>query len=396
MNKLSSERITSLLENATGGPAVTMYVPSHKVATPPNMHEDQTRFKNLMNKALETLNNRDKHNPFNKYFKDQCEALLNDKLFWENLSQSFILTARPDMFEVTHLPVDSDEYVAVDDHFHLAPIYGLCEDMQPYYVLLVSLKNPRLYRGDSYGLELMDAELPKSVSEALNVDEMHTKSIQFHSGAGMSVRAGMRGPSGGSEAMFHGHGAGKDSGNAEKEQYLRILDAMMNKHIDTSLPLILAGVEAEVSEFKSLSKHGNILKAFARGNFTESNTAELHHQTQAILHEEVIEIRHQKAIEDFERLQGEDPDRATTQFANIKDAAESGRAGTLLLALTRKTTDTVRDNTEQVMKIIFPADKISQAIDYIAQQAWRNGSKILNIIESKAPGRALVAATMRY
>ncbi len=48
IEQITQTALTELLEAVPQSPAVTIYAPMHRAATPPNMTEDQIRFKNLV------------------------------------------------------------------------------------------------------------------------------------------------------------------------------------------------------------------------------------------------------------------------------------------------------------------------------------------------------------
>jgi hypothetical protein len=383
MHKVSSDKLSKLINKIAKGPAVTIYLPTHKVSSPPNMSEDQTRFKNLYKKAMNILENRDQHNEFNKHFEHKCEELLDNREFWENSSESKLLCARPGTFVYFHLPIDSDEFVSVSDHFFLAPVLGLLNEFDEYYVLQLSLRKPHLYIGDAYGLYNSGIELPDSLEDALNIDEMHQKSVQHHS---VSSSRG---------AEYHGHGGGKDPGNPEKQQYFRIIDSIVNKKADKKLPLILSGVNGEISEYKALSKYIYILEQSIDGHFAESEKSKLHELAKKVVSEELIEKSHREVLNQFNELKG-NPGMVSDRAADIKDAAENGRISTLLIAMSKKTRDTVRDNIDQVRKIVFPGEVSSLSLDYLSSQVIGNGGKIINIYSDEMLGGKLVLAINRY
>lgn len=381
MHKISYAQIKDLLKVKPRSPAITMYLPTHKTASPPHMREDQLRFKNLCSKASELLETRDKHNEFNREFKDKCERLLENQEFWKSKSESMLLCARPGDFTYYHLPIDSDEYVAVDGHFHLAPVIGLLNEMQDYYVLTVSRKNPVLLKGDAYELSSTSVELPESIESALNIDEMHQKSVQ-HS----TIQ-------GGGGAEFHGHGSIKDSGYDERLRFFRMIDNLVYLHAETPLPLILAGVESDVAEYRSQSRRPNQLERHIEGHFSAKDTIVLHEKAKALIDDEITAPSHQKALAEYNQVYG---NLNADDMSDIKDAAEKGRVKTLLIAMSQKTRDTVRDNMTEVRKLIFPNDKISQAVDYIAWKVIHQGGKIVNLNQGEMPSGKLILSINRY
>lgn len=385
MKQLTPELIASLNNNQNATtPAVTIYLPTHKRSSPPNMSEDRTRFKNLYQKALEALENRDQRDPFIEEFKQICEQQLENQTFWRQMSESLLVCVRPGQAEFIRLPIDSDEYVAVDNHFHLAPVQALVNDLHDYHLLVVAQKNPLLFHGNAYELVSADVTMPESIEEALKIDEEHLKSVQYHTGnqAGAS--------------LYHGHGAGRDNGDEDKLRFYRLIDDLVLSAAQPPLPLILAGVEAEVAAYRQESKHPNILESIIPGNFILNDAPELQQRAWEIVRQEIIEPAHEQAIERYERLKGEAAELVSNRFGSIKSAAENGRVDTLLTNMSRLTTDSVRDNDQSLPKIHFPDDYQSQALDEVARIVREQSGRIINVHDHKMPEKALALAIYRY
>lgn len=384
MHKITSDRLTNLLTKEITSPAVTIYLPSHRYASPPNMTEDQIRFKNLARKAIAELESHDKHDDFIQEFREHAQQLMDTPNFWENLTESLLICASPGMFEYYHLPIDSEEYVSVDDHFHLTPVIGLVSDMSEYYVLTVSQQQPTLFKGDMYELKHEGLELPKTIEEALNIDELQKQDLQFNV---------TRAPKG---AMFHGHGGSKDMANNDRHKFFRLIDSMVCYEIDTKLPLILAGTENEIAEYSEHTQHPNILNSHIEGSYNSDDFVKLHKQALRIMQDEIISKNHEEALEQFSRMNGQSPERTSTDLEALENAAETGKVDTLLVGMSRKTRDTVRDNMDEVPKLVFPAEKDNQRVDHIARQVFTQSGKIVNLFQDQMPEQKLALAINRY
>lgn len=385
MNYLTHESIKELTEAESRAPAVTMYIPTHRAPTPPNMSEDQLRLKNLTEKAIDIIKTRDdQSHEFIKFVREQCERLHQDRSFWQDQLESLLVCIRPNEIETFNLPIDCDEYVSVDDHFHLAPIYAFLSDEQEYYVLALAQHDPKLYKGSLYELKSTGIELPTNIEEALNIDEKHIRSVQYHTG------------NQGGATQYHGHGGAKDTGDSERLRFFGIVDNKVTNKTDSKLPLIIAGTETEVIEYKELSHHPNIMDDYISGNYTGTHPSKLYKKARPIIENNIIFSKHTDVLERFQRLSGENENMVATSYAEIKDAAEKGRIETLAVGMSRKTRDTVRDNDDQVTKITFSDNMDSKALDYIAQLVWSQSGQVVNMYENQMPQKRPMFAIMRY
>jgi hypothetical protein len=384
--KVSHESIAQLLSAPIKGSKVTIYVPTHKSAAPPHMSEDQIRFKNLMNKAIEQLQGKD--DELIKTLQAKLEECLKDQHFWESQTEGLLLCAERDELYLFHLPLDCEEYVAVDAHYHLAPILGLLSDEQKFYVLIVAQHEPALYMGDMYGLYPTELKLPASVEEGLNIDEMTVKSEHARSAGAPSFNP----------SAFNGRGGAKNSAEEERMRFWRTIDHMLHEKTDRSLPLILAGIEAETVEYRHISKYPKIMHGTIPGSFNQAahGERELYEKAQVIIYTEIINKHHQEAVERFERVKGANPQKIAMD-SEAAVAAERGQIDTLLIGMSRFTTDTIRDNAEPVREIAFTRhDDMNHFVNNVALQAGATSSQIVNVLQEDMPGGAPLLAILRY
>lgn len=362
-------------------PSVTMYVPTHKSGSPPHVSEDSIRFKNLRSQVLKILKSYDNHSDFVHYFDKVSKQLEQDREFWEDTGKSLLICVRPGMFEFYNLPIDSDEYIAVDDRFHIAPVAGMLEDLQHYYVLNLSLKNPAVYSGDAFELIKQDIGLPTNVRDALNIDEMHLKSLQFSSVDGKKG------------AMYHGQGGAKDTGDDEKMKYFRIIDHIIQEKLNTNLPLVLAGVPSELSAYRGISSYPELAQNQVEEHFSEHDMQKLHELASQVIYNERVAAIHKEMAHEYSELLG-NPELVSDQLDAIEQAARSGRVKSLLMNMQDYTRDTVRDNMARVQKLKFMDN--SDIVDDIAQQVLMHGGKIMNLPRAVMPQGKMVLSINRY
>jgi len=385
---LDQRAIDDLLGQEPRAPAVTIYLPTHRAATPPHMTEDQIRFKNLMTKAIEILKNRNDGRQLVRELESQMSSLIEDRGFWENQTEGLLICISPGTTRMFNLPMDTEEYVAVADHFHLAPIFGVLDDMQEYYVLLLAQHSPVLLQGNMYEIKPTAVALPETLETGLNIDEMNQKSEQQASARGSSLNQ---------TATFNGRGGAKNPAEAERLRFWRMLDQILLNKVNTKLPLVLAGVESEVVEYRNISHYPKILKSAIHGNFSSTNLHDIFAPAMEVVRKELLNPKHDEIIAEYKRAKGQAPELAARDMAAIADAAEKGRIDKLLVADIRYTTDTVRDNNDAVPVITFPPEESAQALHDIALQVWNSSGKVVDIEQDHMPERgSLVLATLRY
>lgn len=385
MQKISRDTIQALLDiDAT--PKVTIYMPLEATASPPHITENQIRMKNLINSAIDALDtladNSGLHNELRTFLEDHIE----DLEFWKAQSRGLLLCAAPGTMELFQLPIDTEEYVVVDETFHLAPVLALLQDAREYYVLSLAQQNPKLFEGDMYGLAPSTITLPETMRVALGIDEPNQQSENQGSATGSSLNTG----------WFNGRGGARDPQDADRLRYFHIIDKLIAAKADRSKPLILAGIDAETAEFRDISKYPRILAKPVSGNHADTRLNELFAKVQPIVHEELIAPEHAAALEEYERLSGANPDRVAHDTKSITTAADQGRIDKLLAMMARHTTDTVQDKVGSVLRITFPDAEKSKTLNNLATKVWQMSGKVFSLLPHEMPNGAPMVARLRY
>jgi hypothetical protein len=385
MQKLTHDSITRLLQT-DAKPAVTMYIPMENTAAPPHMSENQIRFKNAIHKAQAELEKADDTSGVSARLAELLTDSYEDIEFWKSQSCGLLICASPNVLELYSLPIDTEEYVAVDDSFHLAPILALLSDAREYYVLALAQQHPKLFKGDMYGLELVDIGLPETMRSGLGIDEANQQSENQGSATGSSLNTG----------WFNGRGGARDPQDNDRIRLWHLIDKLICEKTDKALPMILAGIDAENAEFRALSKYPQLLQGTVSGNNTEKRPEELHEKAWAIVSQELVQPEHAAALEEYQRLSGANPERVARDQESIESAAEQGRIDKLLAMMSRHTTDTVRDNAKSVLRISFPDGNQGKAVNKLATKVWQMSGKVVSLLPHEMPHGAPMVARLRY
>jgi hypothetical protein len=350
MESLSNETVHQLMSKAAVAPVVTIYAPMHRSAAPPNMTEDQIRLKNLINQAAHKLATLPNGERLAKALRRKYNELLSDRSFWDSQTDGLLICATPDFIRLFQLPIDTAEHVTVNERFHLAPIFSLLADQQSFYTLVLAQHNPRLYKADLYGLHDAGLELPANLETALGIDENNQKSEQGRSSSG----------SDGDTANFNGR------------------------------------VDAEISEYRELSKYQHILPEHLAGNYTDIPEPKLFDHALRAFRQSVVMHEHEAVLDRYERVHGTNPQLAANDDMAAAAAAEEGRVDTLVVGMSRFTTDSVRDNMEPTTVLEFSDDNDDELVNQTAQLVWSSGGRVVNIESEKLPLNVRMHAILRY
>lgn len=385
MNLLDANTVRKLVDEVSK-PAVTIYIPIVMGASPPNLSENQLRVKNLIHDAVKQLETNEEGADLAKELTEFHEQLTGNQSFWEAKYPGILICATSGSIEYFALPIDTEEYVAIDEAFHLAPILALMEDEREFYVLSLAQQNPALYKGNIYGLEPAGIELPHDAGEALGIDEPNQKSENQGSATGSSMNTG----------WFNGRGGARNPQDQDRIRFFRILNKVVLEKLNRNTPLILAGVESDVAEFRMLSEHPTILEGTIAGNHNHEKPEALFGEAMVIIRNELIEPAHQRVVDSYVELHGANPDKTSVGEKAVEKAAVDGRVDQLIAAMSRQTTDTVQTGYDSVLRITFPEGQHGKKLNSLASMVYKMSGKIYSLKPEQMPEGTSLVAMLRY
>jgi hypothetical protein len=242
-----------------------------------------------------------------------------------------------------------------------------------------------------YGVQPVEIELPESPEAALNIDELYSNSRTERAWGGY----GPGNPSSGS----HGQGDSRQAGSEERLEFFRIIDdtILLSGQVNSGLPLLIAGSEGEISEYRECSHHKHLLDSSLSGNYTRTSGVkpqDLQARAWTIIEKELGKRRRVNAAERFSELRG--TQRSSAELANIREAAAAGRVDTLLVGMLTITRDTVRDDEDPLTKLIFPEGYEEDGLEVCSRSVHDQGGKVMALLQEEMPEGAVAAAIYRY
>jgi hypothetical protein len=387
MNKVTQSIIDSLTE-PQDKKVLTLYLPVHKISTPATTKEDQARYRNMIADGIEKWEAAIGPEAI-KASRMQLEAKLDDAEFWNETQKSLAIFASSEAIEFVHLPIESSEYVYVGANYDLAPMRVALSHDQPYYLLTLAKHHPKLFKGDSYGLEIIDLNFPDSPEDALNIDEMFS---------GSNTVRGVGTQGGGNDMLStHGQGDSNHAGQEEHLKYLRIIDDKIinSPLIDRKVPLLVAATESEASDFKHISNYPSLITEYVAGNHTLTPLQELHELSWEVIANVVVGVKVAGLIERFNEDKGRQ--KASSDLAEIAEAVTAGRVDTLLLGIVEKTNDSVSDAGEIKTPLLrLTTDYATSHMCELVQDVVAQGGSIVGVDPEALATPSMVAALYRY
>ena len=372
------------LTAAAQAPCVSIYMPTHRLPT--ENQQDRTRLKNLIRQAQESLPAYGLRPAEVESLLEPATKLLEAIPFWKDKRDGLALFISPGRFRLYQLPTAFESLVVVADRFHLKPLLAFLGGDE-FFVLALSQNSVRLFEGSRMGLSAIDdlEGVPKSLADALKYDEL-IKQQQFRTGIGVGGARGER------AATFHGQSA--DDAKDKILRYFRQIDQGLQDFLrEEQAPLVLAGVEYLLPIYKEANTYQHLLGEGITGNPEGVSPDDLHRQAWVLV-EPHFRQEQEKAAARFRQLAG--TGKTSQDPREIVPAAYHGRIECLFVAVGIQQWGDYDPSADQVELHPEAQPGSFDLLDLAATQTLLHGGAVFAVDPAEVPGKALLAATLRY
>lgn len=255
MKTRASSAAAARLFAENGFPLITLYMPTHRAGA--DIWQDPIRFKNLMRSAEHDLETAGVARNRIDVLLQPLAEIRDDRQFWQHQADSLAVFRSDSGIERFRLPESVPELCVVGSRYHLKPLLMAMANAQTFYVLALSQKASRLFRGSPNGLEeVTDLELPPGLPGKANGQGA---SLQSHSsGNGGQIQ----------------HGAELDR-KPQLANYCRQVDHAIKDAVGGIDPLIVAAVDQLASIFRDVSSVPGLLATVVSGNPDKASSDQL-------------------------------------------------------------------------------------------------------------------------
>jgi hypothetical protein len=263
MGVLSKEDLAEL----TGYEAencVSIFIPAHSSGVEVNNLHDAIVLKNNLQSARKVLLEKGlQQRTVDAVLKPGFD-LVDDREFWNSQSKGLAVFISDGFIKIIKVPFKLKEEVFVNSTFYIVPLLPMMSENEHFYLLLLSKKDANIYRGDNFGMELLEIEgLPNGINDVIHFEEKDSRQLMRRAGGG----AGRDAINGG--GSYHGHGSGLADEPEYISQYLKEVDQTLWVELlaNEKAPLILAGTEGIIGQYRGISKYKNVVENMLTGNF---------------------------------------------------------------------------------------------------------------------------------
>ncbi len=388
MQRLSLDDVRLLLASAPD-PGVSLYVPNGRTGT--QSSENRTQLRNQLRAAEGPLAAAGLDEEARTALLAPVLALVDDIGFWRQPPAGLAIFLGQSTVRVIEIDAPVDRQVFVGNRFHVKPLWPIVTDRLTFFVLALSQKAARLYRGDERGLEEVETEmLPMSLDATLRTDVAPSAQIRLRSAGSIGV-GGRRGA-----VVHYGAASNEEPLRDEQLHFCQRVDAAVTTQIPAERPpLVLAGVRFLLDLYRQVSHYPGLVDAAIDGNVDRWDTTALH----AAAWERLTPERGAQrltALAEIDRLAH--TGRVTTDLRKILPAARQGRVARLFVALDRAVWGSFDTETLAVHFNGEPPRPVldDDLLDVAAGAAWTTGGDVHALPQSLMPGKALCAAVLRF
>ncbi len=385
MNTISRQELNSLM-NQNEGPCVSIFIPTARTGA--ETQQPHIRLRNLLRHATEQLVASGLKSLDAKRILEPAQQLVAEGLFWQHQENGLVLFLSAGFFRFFQLPVGVKEGLVVANRFHIKPLMPLLDSAARFYILALSQKEVKLFRGDHFNIEqIRIKDVPQSLAEVLRYENPEKQ---------LPVRNRPAQIKGTKTSTFHGHGSGPDDVLHKKEilRFFQQVDKGLHDYIrGERIPLVLAGVEYLLPIYRECNTYPHLIGKGIVGNADVLPAEVLHQQAWTILQPH-FQKEQEAARMQYERFAGSE--RVSNMLQEVLPAICNGRVDSLFVALDEQQWGTF---DSQSGKITLQSDSRPGNEDLLnlaaIQTITRNGV-VFAVEREHVPDKGLLAAVYRY
>ncbi|PHN05350.1 baeRF7 domain-containing protein [Flavilitoribacter nigricans] len=350
------------LTQVRGEQCISLYLPTSRAG---QEQEDRIRYKNTLSEVKNQLINHGLSSQEADKKLREASSKIDDMEFWQHQSDGLAVFICDGKTSFHSLPVDFENYMFVGDHLYLKPLIPLLTGNAKFFLLAISQNETKFYVAERYSITEIETNeyLPSSIQDLMKYIDGEEQ-LQHHSGQGAQ-----------DQAIYHGHGGGKDMEDVRLREYMR----MINKGImemmcdDDTEPLILATVEENAGIYREVNEYKNLHESYIPGNPENEDPVVLHEKAWEIIGPDVeADVEQEK--EGFGLALSND--EASFSIHDIVPAAIAGRVETLFIARKDEVWGTYNESDHSITIHEKREEGSIPLINHAALQTLQNGGTV--------------------
>lgn len=382
---LNQDTITQLMARR-GAPALSLYQPTHRSF--PERQQDPIRFRHLVERLESSL--KAQFPQMSAEILKPFHALQADTDFWNHNQDGLAIFAGQDYFEIFRIQRTVVEQAIVNDRPHVKPLLRVVQSADRYQVLCLSRDSIRLFEGNRYSLDEIQApEGVRTLEDALGEEKTPRGQHGFPQGFG---RASERG-----DAMQHSAGGGgkQDEVDKDEERYFRAVDKAILEQCsrESRLPLILLALPEQQAHFRRLSHNEFLLP-----DGIEMASSNIDINVMKAKAWDVMLPQYLKRLDGLLDRYGVSHGQglATDQLEEIGSSATGNRVATLLVEADRDIPALMDSQDGSLMPAKEQGSNAPDLLEELSIRVIENGGEVVVVPAERMPSRTGAAAIYRF
>jgi hypothetical protein len=349
------------LQSLTNVPAVSILLPTHR--TSPDNKQDPIRVKNLVNEAVERLSIEFSQRDLQPLL-ERLELLVSD-IDYPHTLDGLALYVSHDFSKLYYLPFPVPARVIIDQTFATRDlVYGMHRALR-YWVLLLSQASTRLLAGTAETIEeVSDQNFPMQ----------------------------MTGPGATTALPYEADSSYVD--DRHRRFFQQVDSAFATYANDEELPLIVGGVDRQISFFQEVSQYTSTIAGTITGNFDRAAVHELVPQAWPIV-QTVRQAQQANALQDLEKAIG--AQKFVSTIGEAWRLAQEGRGKRLLVEKNYHVPAIVSETGKlELVDQAGGVEIMDDAVDEVIELVLAKGGEVTLVDDGELSAHQRMALILRY
>lgn len=235
--------LNELILHKDDGPRVSIIV-STELKSFSDKEKMELKFKKIIDQVIKQLQEK-----YDKKIVDSIIGLISStfkEIDLTHLQHGIGIFASPNFIRQVFFPFQVKDKIIINRYFEVSDVIETIDKLAGYSVLLLSKNKTRFFKGKGRSLiEIIDQNFPHHFE---NEYEMERTPSQYMKNNGVEV---------------------SQVNNIRLEDYFRKIDKLIDDYIKNE-PMIIVGVIKNLSTYKKISKHRNLIISEFTGNYDKS------------------------------------------------------------------------------------------------------------------------------
>ncbi|HLL43759.1 MAG TPA: hypothetical protein VK369_11510 [Segetibacter sp.] len=368
---------------------ISLFLGTHSSGVEVNEHYDPTNFKNQLQEITRRLKDKGYDQPYAEKLLEPGYELVRDNNFWTEQSPGIAVFISDGFFKYIKMPVvPTEEIMVIEPTFYVTPLIPLMTNTEYFYLLVISKQSAKLFKADSYGMQIVPLDLPQSIEDVKRISG--SDSTTFRTG-----ESGRRAPSAAFPGSVHGAGGGNPGNKDNILTYFEAVDDILWEKVfnKENAPLLLAGVEYVIPIYRNAADYHNVWPEALTGNRDQQETTSLYNDAMEVM-KPYFEQRVNKALETY--MNNSTTGLTSSIAADVIPAAYYSQIATLFVTKGEHIWGTFDEMAYELVFHDTPDEGGEDLIDNAVEKTLANGGEVFLLEKEKMPADCQIAALMRF